>query len=70
MTNPFENAEGIYLVLTNEEDQHSLWPDWADVPDGWTTVFGPAPRADCLSYIERSWSDMRPRSLITEMTRE
>ena len=70
MTNPFENADGIYLVLTNEEDQHSLWPEWADVPDGWTIVFGPAARADCVSYIERNWTDMRPRSLVTEMTRK
>jgi MbtH protein len=70
VTNPFENADGIYLVLTNDENQHSLWPDWIDVPAGWTVAFGPAPRSDCVSYIERSWTDMRPRSLITEMTRE
>ncbi|MFC7534639.1 MbtH family protein [Actinoplanes sp. GCM10030250] len=70
MTNPFENTEGTYLVLTNEEGQHSLWPDWAGVPEGWSTVFGPVPRADCISYIERNWTDMRPRSLITDMTRE
>ncbi|SED19230.1 MbtH-like protein [Streptomyces melanosporofaciens] len=25
-TNPFEDPEGTYLVLVNDEGQHSLWP--------------------------------------------
>lgn len=35
MTNPFEDNDGIYLVLINEELQYSLWPAFADVPPGW-----------------------------------
>jgi len=26
MTNPFEDNESDYLVLINDEGQHSLWP--------------------------------------------
>ncbi|MFE3646668.1 MbtH family protein [Streptomyces sp. NPDC059152] len=67
MTNPFENPDGIYRVLTNDEGQYSLWPDFADVPEGWTTVFGPDGRAACLEYVEREWTDLRPKSLVRAM---
>ena len=63
MTNPFENPEGSYLVLVNDEGQHSLWPEFAQVPGGWTSVHGPDTRDACLAYVERSWTDLRPRSL-------
>ncbi|MBB5868349.1 MbtH protein [Allocatelliglobosispora scoriae] len=64
MTNPFENTDGTYLVLVNEENQHSLWPEFAEVPGGWRTAFGPAGRQDCLDYVNANWTDMRPQSLI------
>ncbi|MEH6373996.1 MbtH family protein [Streptomyces sp. KLMMK] len=69
MTNPFEGDDGEYLVLVNEENQHSLWPAGIDVPAGWTTVHGKDTRAACLDYIERTWTDMRPASLVA-LTRE
>lgn len=62
-SNPFENPEGVYRVLVNDEGQHSLWPDFVDVPAGWTAAHGPAGRQECLDYIETNWTDMRPRSL-------
>ncbi|MGV9340476.1 MbtH family protein [Streptomyces sp. NPDC003688] len=64
MTNPFENPDGIYSVLVNDEGQHSLWPDFADVPAGWRVAHGPAGRQECLDYVETHWTDMRPKSLI------
>ncbi|UNZ21241.1 MbtH family protein [Streptomyces sp. 891-h] len=63
MTNPFEDEDAHYLVVVNDENQHSLWPAWADVPAGWTVAHPEADRATCLDYIERHWTDMRPRSL-------
>jgi MbtH protein len=68
MTNPFENDEASYLVLVNDEGQHSLWPVFAEVPGGWTQVLGPESRPECLRYVEENWTDMRPKSLITAMT--
>ncbi|MFM9591740.1 MbtH family protein [Streptomyces scabiei] len=62
MTNPFD-AEGEFYVLVNDEDQHSLWPAFADVPAGWRAVFGPADRKPALEYVEDSWTDMRPKGL-------
>ena len=46
-TNPFDDDEGRFVVLVNDEEQHSLWPTFADVPAGWRVVHGEADRADC-----------------------
>jgi MbtH protein len=67
MTNPFENNDAEYYVLTNEEGQHSLWPVFAAVPAGWTVAHGPGARQDCLDHVNENWTDMRPKSLVTAM---
>ena len=61
--NPFENEAGSFLVLINREGQHSLWPKSIAVPGGWNVAFGEASRAECLEFVEASWTDMRPKSL-------
>ncbi|KFG01185.1 protein mbtH [Streptomyces scabiei] len=66
-TNPFDDDEGRFLVLVNEEGQHSLWPSFAEVPGGWTTVLQENSRDVCLNYIETHWTDLRPRSLARSM---
>ncbi|MER6915117.1 MbtH family protein [Streptomyces sp. NPDC000594] len=67
MSNPFEDPDGVYTVLVNDENQHSLWPDFVPVPPGWDPVHGPGPRQSCLEYIETHWTDMRPASLVRAM---
>ncbi|GAA2700026.1 MbtH family protein [Nonomuraea recticatena] len=62
-TNPFDDADGRFYVLVNDEEQHSLWPSFAEVPAGWRVVFGEDARGSCLEYVEQHWTDMRPRSL-------
>ncbi|MFE2752600.1 MbtH family protein [Actinosynnema sp. NPDC059335] len=64
MTNPFEDPDATYRVLVNDEGQHSLWPDFAEVPAGWTVAHDSDTREACLAYVERHWTDMRPRSLV------
>lgn len=66
-TNPFENPDGLYLVLVNDEGQHSLWPAFAAVPAGWTVVRDATTRTLALEYVGEHWTDMRPRSLATAM---
>lgn len=63
MTNPFEDEDGTYYVLVNDEEQHSLWPAFAEVPAGWRIVFGEDTRSACVAYVEEHWTDLRPRSL-------
>ncbi|MFI0939411.1 MbtH family protein [Streptomyces sp. NPDC021020] len=60
--NPFDDPDGTFLVLVNDEDQHSLWLETLAVPAGWTVAHGPAGRQDCLDYVEANWTDIRPRS--------
>lgn len=64
MSNPFEDENAAYLVLANDEGQHSLWPATIAVPEGWRTVHGETDRPSCLEYIEANWTDMRPASLV------
>jgi MbtH protein len=67
MDNPFERDDIDHRVLVNDEGQHSLWPQFLDVPPGWRQVFGPANRSECVEYVDREWTDLRPASLIAEM---
>jgi MbtH protein len=69
-TNPFDDENGRFYVLVNEEGQHSLWPGFIPVPSGWSIMFGEDSRPACLDYIERNWVDMRPRSLQVAMTED
>lgn len=62
-TNPFDDDDGTFVVLVNDEDQHSLWPAFAEPPAGWRVCFGENTRAQCLAYIEQNWTDIRPHSL-------
>jgi MbtH protein len=66
-TNPFENENGVYHVLVNDEGQHSIWPEFVPVPQGWTIVHKSASRQSCLEFVEQNWTDMRPKSLIKAM---
>jgi MbtH protein len=69
MSNPFEDENGEYLVLANDEGQHCLWPAFREVPAGWRAVGTRGKRRDCLDWIEANWTDMRPRSLADAMDR-
>lgn len=62
-SNPFDDENGVFLVLVNDEEQYSLWPSFAEVPAGWTIAQGESTRAVALEFVERTWTDLRPRSL-------
>ncbi|WP_086561123.1 MbtH family protein [Streptomyces africanus] len=63
MTNPFDDQDGTFLVVVNDEGQYSLWPAFAAVPDGWTVSLGENTREAALAHVAEQWTDMRPRSL-------
>ncbi|MBK0372829.1 MbtH family protein [Streptomyces sp. RB110-1] len=67
MTNPFDDEDGAFLVLVNDEGQHSLWPAFAAVPAGWAVAHPEDTRQACLDYVEENWTDLRPRSLAESM---
>lgn len=64
--NPFDNSEGAFHVVVNDEGQHALWPVFADIPAGWTSVWGAGDRSEALEYITANWTDIRPRSLVAQ----
>jgi MbtH protein len=67
VTNPFEDNDGIYLALINDEGQYSLWPAFIEIPAGWRVAHPHDNRQACLDYINQHWTDMRPQSLIDAM---
>ncbi|GAA4516786.1 MbtH family protein [Nonomuraea ferruginea] len=71
--NPFDDEDGTFYVLINDEEQHSLWPTFKEVPQGWRVVFGEEGRSrrqECVDYVEEHWTDLRPRSLRESMAAE
>jgi MbtH protein len=67
MENIFDDPEGRFLVLVNDEGQHSLWPSFVETPPGWRRVHGEADRQSCLDYVEEHWTDLRPQSLVARL---
>ncbi len=58
--NPFDDDNFNFFVLVNNDEQHSLWPAFADIPAVRRAVYGKADRTACLNYIEQNWTDIRP----------
>ncbi|HEX5119697.1 MAG TPA: MbtH family protein [Pseudonocardiaceae bacterium] len=52
-----------YLVVLNDEEQYSIWPDDRELPAGWRPDGVSGAKAACLAHIEEVWTDMRPLSL-------
>ena len=57
--NPFDDERHQFLVLVNDSHQHSFWPEFRPVPQGWNIVFGPETKAECSAYIDNNWHDIR-----------
>jgi MbtH protein len=55
-----------YKVVVNHEEQFSIWPADRPNPQGWRDAGPVGPKEDCLAYIEKVWTDMRPLSLRTQ----
>jgi MbtH protein len=58
--NRFDDPEGRFLVLVDDQEQHSLWRSRRAVPAGWRVVHGEDGRQACLDYVEHHWG--RPLS--------
>ncbi|WP_329111340.1 MbtH family protein [Micromonospora sp. NBC_01699] len=41
--NPFDDKTLTYVVMVNGENQHALWPELVDIPDGWSPVWRTQP---------------------------
>jgi MbtH protein len=57
----------VYVVVVNDEEQYSIWPEHKAIPLGWRDTGTHGPKTVCLSYIDKVWTDMRPLSLRRKM---
>jgi MbtH protein len=62
-----ENDDYLYMVVVNDEEQYSIWPAHRSLPAGWRDDGLTASKTECLAYIDRIWTDMRPLSLRKQM---
>jgi MbtH protein len=58
-----DDESQVFLVVVNAEGQHSIWPDFKPVPEGWHASGFQGLKKDCLEHIAAVWTDMRPLSL-------
>ncbi|MCE0463337.1 MbtH family protein [Pseudomonas uvaldensis] len=58
-----DSPDTRFLVVVNEQEQYSIWPDYRSVPDGWRALDVEGSKQECLDHIEKVWTDMRPLSL-------
>ena len=57
----------IYQVVTNSEEQYSIWPADREVPREWVFAGRSGIKSECMAYIQSVWTDMRPLSLRKKM---
>jgi len=59
--------DGELKVVINHEEQYSIWPVDRENPAGWRDAGKTGTKAECLEYIQKEWTDMRPLSLRKQM---
>ncbi|MFD8721808.1 MbtH family protein [Streptomyces sp. NPDC059629] len=57
------STEPVYKVVLNSEEQYSVWPAERQNPAGWFDEGTSGTLPECLGHIEKTWTDMRPRSV-------
>lgn len=57
------DEEGAWQVVVNDQEQYSLWQADRDLPAGWRAAGKAGTKAECLAWIEKTWTDMRPKGL-------
>jgi MbtH protein len=61
-----ENApQERFQVVVNHEEQYALWPSNKQIPEKWRDGGMTGTREECLAYVRRVWTDMRPLSVRT-----
>lgn len=57
------NDDMNYRVVFNGEGRFSIWPEYKEIPLGWTAEGTIDKKQACLDHISDIWTDMRPNSL-------
>ncbi len=59
-SNPFDNSEGQFYILQNEQQQFSLWPQHCALPQGWTVICTPQSSQACNDWLTDHWTTLAP----------
>jgi len=62
-----DDDKTIYKVVLNHEKQYSIWPKHRPNALGWEDEGKEGLKRECLEYIDKVWTDMRPLSLQLHM---
>lgn len=57
------DTDVMVKVVVNHEEQYSIWPAHRPVPAGWREEGKVGKKSECLEYIGKVWTDLRPLSL-------
>ncbi|HAT3633461.1 TPA: MbtH family NRPS accessory protein [Raoultella ornithinolytica] len=59
-SNPFDNPQGQFYILRNEQQQYSLWPHHCALPQGWVVECPPQSLEACNGWLAANWSTLTP----------
>jgi MbtH protein len=63
VTDAEDDDTRTYTVLINHEEQYSLWLAELAIPEGWRSVGKTGTKQECIDYVQKVWTDLRPLSL-------
>lgn len=58
-----QDVRDLYRVVSNDEEQYSIWPHDRPLPPGWRAHETSGTKDECLSHIAEVWTDIRPLNL-------
>ncbi len=67
MNHDEQEDTGTYVAVVNHEEQYSIWPADRELPLGWRDAGKRGSKQECLDFITKVWTDMRPLSLRKQM---
>lgn len=59
-SNPFDNPQGQFVILQNDQGQNSLWPQQCELPAGWRVVCEAQPQDVCQQWLAEHWQTLEP----------
>jgi MbtH protein len=63
------DGDDRYKVVINAEEQYSIWPEHRANAPGWLDSGKLGTKTECLAHIDNVWTDLRPKSLRTQMAK-
>ena len=61
--NGLSMSDDAFVVVVNDEGQHSIWPAPRPVPRGWREAGFRGTHGDCMTYVDDVWPDITPLSV-------